>query len=172
MLESFNQWLDVVVEGNGKVLLLVSIGLTCLMIHMWSSQRGGLLKALKNSLFASVANIPLVQATVNKEKEKTLLGMKEEMTEPIQGLEEIKTLPKKGLSAKRVQALLTEHSNVDMEVWNHGKVSGCVYYGHDDADKISQVVQVRSRCSRHSRARPNVDPTATANASAPFLFVG
>lgn len=81
--------------------------------------------------------------------------MKEEMTEPILGLQEVTKLPKKGMSSRKVIELLEAHSDVDTNVWNSGKVSGCVYYGHDDADKISQVVQVRPVCAR---IRRNVSP--------------
>jgi sphinganine-1-phosphate aldolase len=107
-------------------------------------------------VFSTIMSVPFIKAKVDKEVEKVLQKVEEDMIDRSPGITIYSELPDKGWSRDKIIGELEKNNDMHHTDWEHGRVSGAVYHGGKDMMDIQ--TEAYGRFSIANQLHPDVFP--------------
>lgn len=115
--------------------LLITIGKT--ISNIWSYDPASLYNLITEKGFNFIKTFPFVKALIDKERESVDKLVEEEMKSKIRAMgEQYLTLPQNGKSSEEIISFLQSLVKKEDLVWENGRVSGSVYHGNREHQKL------------------------------------
>lgn len=132
LYQQFRDSINIYFKGDepADVFVKVFVGLVAISIGLILILVPNLKQRIKNKIFGSLRNIPGVQGTINKEKEKVKKMIYEKFA--IKDQPQYLSIPDVSIPKDELIRRMTVMKETDEKHWKSGKVSGTVYDGQDD----------------------------------------
>lgn len=86
-------------------------------------------KDFTRKIFGILVNLPVVRRSVDKQVDKALIGIENQVIERPPQLDVFSSLPKVGMSPKEIQLTVRKLESLKRSSWEKGRLSGAVYHG-------------------------------------------